>query len=70
MTGNTINAIEKAIKCVGTHKICAELCGISRQAVTRWLKTGIPARHVIALEKATGGKVTRYELRPDLYPRD
>jgi len=28
----------------------------------------LPAKRVIAIERATGGKVTRYELRPDLYP--
>lgn len=27
-----------------------------------------PAERVLAIEKATGGKVTRYELRPDIYP--
>lgn len=44
----------------------AALCGVTRQAVGKWIKTGrIPARHVLTVERATG--VSRYVLRPDIY---
>lgn len=26
-----------------------------------------PAHHCLAIEEATGGKVTRYQLRPDVF---
>lgn len=30
----------------------------------------IAAEKVLAIEAATGGAVTRHDLRPDIYPRD
>ena len=30
----------------------------------------IPADHVIAIESATDHKVSRHDLRPDIYPRE
>jgi len=30
----------------------------------------IPAARVLAIEQATGYRVSRHELRPDLYPRE
>lgn len=62
--------LEKVTKLLGSQKMIAKVLGISQQAVSDWRSNAIPGRHVIALEKATGGKITRYELRPDLYPRD
>ena len=35
-------------------------------AVSQWRM--VPDRRVIAVESAVGCEVTRYELRPDLYP--
>ena len=35
-------------------------------AVSKWRK-GVPADRVLKLEELTAGKVTRYELRPDIY---
>jgi DNA-binding transcriptional regulator YdaS (Cro superfamily) len=43
----------------------ARLLGrISPQAVSQW--TRVPAERVIEVERVTG--VSRYELRPDIYP--
>ena len=37
--------------------------------VNQWVKGGrpIPAAYCVAIERATGGKVSRQELRPDDY---
>ena len=44
------------------------LCGISVQAVYKWEKSGrIPAEYCRAIEEASHGVVTRYELRPDVF---
>lgn len=32
-----------------------------------WLKNTPPANRCLAIEAATNGAVTRYELRPDVY---
>lgn len=60
-------ALRKACKLVGGKSAMARLTGVTRQAVQHWARNGVPANRVIKIEKATGGEVTRYELRPDLY---
>ena len=43
---------------------------IYQSHVGKWLhatKQGIPAEYCRAIEQATNGKVTRYELRPDVF---
>lgn len=49
----------------------ARACHVFPQAVTRWVRTGkIPASYCIAIERATNGAVTRYELREDVFGPD
>ena len=59
--------IEKAIQILGGQEKLAEKLRVSKQAVTKWRKK-VPAERVLGIESATGGEVTRHELRPDLYP--
>lgn len=40
----------------------AELCGVSRQAVELWEKSGIPGKHILTLETATDRRVSAREL--------
>jgi len=40
--------------------------GITRGAVASWRK--IPALRVLEIERITNGAISRYQLRPDLYP--
>lgn len=44
----------------------ARLLGLSAAAVSRW-KGLIPPDRAIEIEAKTGGKVTRYEIRPDYF---
>ncbi len=46
----------------------ASLLGVTQSAVSQWIRGRIPAERVLAIESATSGKVSRHELRPDLYP--
>jgi DNA-binding transcriptional regulator YdaS (Cro superfamily) len=53
----------------GTQAELARRVGVVPMAVTQWKRhRRIPADKVLLVEKATGGQVTRHEMRPDLYP--
>lgn len=67
-TGLKIEAVARAAELVGGATKLAELLGISRPAIYQWNR--VPAERVLAIESATGGKVTRQQLRPDLYPAE
>jgi len=41
---------------------------VTQGAISQWLAGQIPAERVIQLERVSGGLMTRYELRPDIYP--
>ena len=62
--------LKQAIKIVGGQSALARACDVKQGHVWNWLnKSGkCPAEHVLGVEEATGGKVARHQLRPDLYP--
>lgn len=63
-------AIIAACKIMGSQATLARHLGVTRQAVSKWIKTGrTPSRRVLTIEQATKGLLTRYDLRPDVYPR-
>lgn len=43
----------------------AKALGISTPSIVQWKK--IPAERAVQIEQVSGGRVTRRELRPDLY---
>jgi DNA-binding transcriptional regulator YdaS (Cro superfamily) len=51
----------------GMSKLTSQL-GVARSAPYSWWR--IPAGRVLAIEAATGGRLSRHTMRPDLYPRD
>lgn len=71
----TIDAQEKdallsAIKIIGSQSVLARKLGIKQQTVFVWTKTGLPPRRVLQVEQLTGGKISRHDLKPSIYPRD
>lgn len=42
---------------------------ITQGAISQWLNGRVPAERVLLLERATQGRLSRHDLRPDLYPR-
>jgi len=61
--------LDKAIEVCGGVTALARKIGTAQPVVSNWLtRRRVPAGRVLAVERATGGKVTRHELRPDLYP--
>jgi TorA maturation chaperone TorD/DNA-binding transcriptional regulator YdaS (Cro superfamily) len=64
-------ALNRAIGIAGGQTQLARLLGVKQAHVWHWLNRAerIPAEYVLAIEEATGGAVSRHDLRPDLYPR-
>lgn len=60
--------VEQAIRAIGTKSAVARFLGLTPAAITQWNRC--PVRHVLKLEAACGGVVTRYQLRPDIYGED
>lgn len=66
------NALTQAIELAGGAAALGRLLNITSQAVSQWRR--VPAERVLEVERATldpvTGKprVTRDQLRPDLYP--
>lgn len=63
-------ALARAVSLLGSQAAVAAACGKKQQNVWWWLNRShrVPAEAVLPIEMATGGRVTRNELRPDLYP--
>ncbi len=59
-------ALEQAISAAGGTAALARAINVTPQAISQWDR--VPAERVIAVEEATEGKVSRSDLRPDLYP--
>lgn len=63
--------IDKAIAIVGSSYLLAEKLGVRQPNLYQYKRLKrVPAKRVLMMEEATGGLVSRYEIRPDLYPRD
>lgn len=53
---------------VGSLSQLARDLSITPQAIDGWKRRGkVPAERVLDVERVTGGLITRYELRPDIY---
>ena len=65
---NPTSALEQAIRIIGTQQALARKLGIRAPSVAEWRRRGrVPAERCAAIETATGGEVTRHDLRPDLF---
>jgi DNA-binding transcriptional regulator YdaS (Cro superfamily) len=62
-----MSPINKASKVLGSQARLAKTLRVSAMAVSQW-KDRIPAERVLDIYRATDGKVTPYEMRPDIYP--
>lgn len=62
-----LKPIERAATLLGGQHNLADRLSVTPQAVSKWKRKGVPAERCREIEEATGGKVTRYELRPDVF---
>lgn len=62
-------ALIEAIKAAGSQGKLAALIGKQQGHIGKWLHRDkkVPAESCVPIEMATGGKVTRYDLRPDVF---
>jgi len=64
-----MSPIEKAVEILGGQTKLARAVGVKPSFVSQWLsgQRPVPATRCGAIESATGGKVTREDLRPDVF---
>jgi DNA-binding transcriptional regulator YdaS (Cro superfamily) len=60
--------IKHAAELSGGMSALTRRIGVARSAPYSWGR--IPAGRVLAIEAATGGRLSRHTMRPDLYPLD
>ncbi|MFA5494229.1 MAG: helix-turn-helix domain-containing protein [Porticoccaceae bacterium] len=72
LSPQTQEQLKRAIDLLGGQSALARAINTKQQNVWFWLnKSGrVPAEFVLPIEQATGGEVTRTQLRPDIYPCD
>lgn len=66
-----MKAIEQAIEAVGgRQRELAKRINVTPQQVNQWVIGGrqVPANRCLAIERATAGRVTCHQLRPDVFP--
>lgn len=65
------DALAAAVDLVGGQAKLARMLGVSQPNVWHWLHKSerVPGEYVLKIEEATGGRVSRHDLRPDLYPK-
>jgi len=62
-----ISPLQRACKLVGGQAALGRKIGKKQSTVWNWLQRGIPSDECPAVEAATDGEVTRYDLRPDVF---
>ncbi|MCS3430058.1 helix-turn-helix domain-containing protein [Klebsiella sp. BIGb0407] len=62
------DAIKNAIALLGSQQKLGSACGVSQQAVYKWLhnKAKVAPEQVVRVVAATNGEVKAHEIRPDL----
>jgi DNA-binding transcriptional regulator YdaS (Cro superfamily) len=71
MGDSGIGALKQAIRDhFGSQVALARALGLTPQAVSDVLRRGkrVPAEWCLKLERASAGKLSAHDLRPDLYP--
>lgn len=64
-----ITPLERAVHLTGGQSALARKLNVKQAHVWNWLNRDrqVPAEHVLAIENATGGEVSRFDLRPDVF---
>ncbi len=67
----SIKALEKAVEIAGGQSALGRLIDRDQKAIWAWINTTqkVPAEDVLKIEQAVEGKVSKHDLRPDVYPK-
>lgn len=61
-----MSPLDRAIEAVGGASLLARMVGVTQSAPSMWRARGaVPIERCVAIERATDGKVMRWDLRPD-----
>jgi DNA-binding transcriptional regulator YdaS (Cro superfamily) len=63
------NALQQAISIAGSQVALGKLINSPQSTIWSWLNRDkkVPAERCLAIQKATNGKITAKELRPDIF---
>lgn len=63
----SMEAVRKAVECLGSQAALAAALNVTQPTVSEWARgeRPVPIPRCLAIEVATGGKVSRMELRPN-----
>lgn len=66
------DVVMKIIKLAGSQLKLANLINVKQCTISSWVNRNkkVPSQHVLTIEKALENKITRHEIRPDLYPKE
>ncbi len=61
--------IKKAIDILGSQTALARACGVKQGHISNWLRRDkkIKLENALKIERATNGRVTQKDMRPDLF---
>lgn len=62
---NAQTPIDKAAEIAGGTVALSKALGVAHYNVSKWRRSGVPAKYVMGVERATG--VSRHDLRPDIF---
>ena len=65
--GFDMSKLHEAVELFGSQSSLAGELGVTPMAVAHWFKRGVPAKRAVQIETATECKVTRHDLRPDIF---
>lgn len=63
-----MSGIERAVEICGKQKSLAKACGVSQQAVNKWVsgKNNMDVKYIPSIIQATKFEISPIELRPDV----
>ncbi|WP_348645768.1 transcriptional regulator [Janthinobacterium lividum] len=59
-----MNPLDKAVQLCGGPSALAKAIGVSPSRLGNWRARGVPIECCFSIERATGGRVSRKDLRP------
>lgn len=63
-----MDALDQVIEILGSQEALASNLKIRSPSISEWRKRGrVPAERCLEIERLTENRVTRYDLRPDVF---